>query len=1075
MRISKLMAYPTYPGHAPGALRRWALGLSTVSLAATLLLPARAQSPGTGPNPAEKARAFKADAKKAKAAYQQGMRAEKAQDWSAAYSAYSDAVSWAPNDSEYSLRREVARSQLVQTKVDAAERDAISGRFDDAKKELLSASGLDPSNRVVRERLLEMLAAEPDRGTKVVSPDIGGEVHLDYQPGTQSIDYRGDTQGAYDELARRFGVEAAFDVDLRPRAVRFRIDDVDFPTAARLLGDMTGTFWRPLTRKIFFVAENTVQKRKDYDASVVRTVLLPASETPDQMTEILRTVREITGITRSDLDMRSRTLTLRASPQAVAVATDLIDGLERPRGELILEMEVLEVDRSYARQLGILPPQSSTITTLTPAQLQDIQQNGTAGIVDVITQIFGSSGVPPIVAFGGGKTTFFATMPGAAANFAEMLSLVKQGRRILLRAQDGEPATFFVGDRVPVSLANFAASFLPGTLGGGTASSTSSLISPITNYPTGNSPQFITTAILRSDSTVHDLMVANSADGTVSVLLGNSDTNGNADGTFATQVTYPVGTDPVWIATGEFDNGATNVNANDFIDIAVANEGSNTISILLGNGDGTFQTQSPPPPLKTGNKPVSVVAADFHNLTGTGALDLAVANQADNTVSIFQGNGNGTFQTPTLLALPAGFEPTSLATAQFTGSGNTDLVVSEQSLVAGNSGIVAVFLGNGDGTFKPVTTYSVGNAPAFVTTGDFNGDGILDLAVANSGAPSSTVSGNSVSILLGNAVSGQPTVGAGTFGTPTNIAAGTEPSSIAVADYDLDGTADLAVADKADNAVTILLNAGNNTFTALPEIATGTAPVSIVTADFNADGRPDAAVADSGAAEATVILNSTAIFGSPLASTTTPFPGAQYIDVGLKVKATPRIHADGDVTLQLSFELSSLTNQNFNSIPVISTNTVEQTVRVKQNETAVLAGMMQAQLTNAIEGNPGIVSVPGIGLFDQNQNRQLQDSELLILVTPRMVRLAPKQNRVIYAGQGAPEGGAGATGPGVVIPPQEQPPAEQPPAPPPAEQPAPPPPAGQPPAEQPPGAGQAPPEQPGEQPPPREPSGRPER
>ena len=1071
MRISKLMAHPTHSGRAQGFLRRCVLRLWAASLAAILLLPARAQSPAAGPSQSEKTPVFKPDAKKAKAAYQQGMRAEKAQDWATAYSAYSEAVSWAPSDTEYSLRREIARSQLVQSKVDAAERDAISGRLDDAKRELLSASDLDPSNGIAHERLLEMLAAEPDQGTKVVSPDVGGEVHLDYQLGTQSIDYRGDTQGAYDELARRFGVEAAFDVDLHPRTVRFHIDDVDFPTAARLLGEMTGTFWRPLTRRMFFVADNTAPKRKDYDASVVRTVLLPASETPDHMTEILRTVREITGITRSDLDTRSHTLTLRASPQAVAVATDLIDGLERPRGELILEMDVLEVDRNYARQLGILPPQSSTITTLTPAQLQDIQQNGTAGIIDVITQIFGSSGVPPIVAFGGGKTTFFATMPGGAANFAEMLSLVKQGRRILLRAQDGEPATFFVGDRIPVSLASFSASFLPGTLGGGTASSTSSLISPITNYPTGNSPQFITTAILRSDSAVHDLVVANSADGTVSVLLGNSDTNGNADGTFATQVTYTVGTDPVSIATGEFDNGTTNVNANDFIDMAVANEGSNTISILLGNGDGTFQTLSPPPPLKTGNKPVAVVAADFHNLTGTGALDLAVANQADNTVSIFQGNGNGTFQTPTLLALPAGFQPTSLTTAEFTDSGNTDLVVSEQSLVAGDSGIVAVFLGNGDGTFKPVTTYAVGNAPAFVTTGDFNGDGILDLVVANSGAPSSTVSGNSVSILLGNAVSGQPTVGAGTFGTPTNIAAGTEPSSIAVADYVLDGTADLAVADKADNAVTILLNAGNNTFTALPEIATGTAPVSIVTADFNADGRPDVATADSGAAEATVILNSTAIFGSPLTSTTTPFPGAQYIDVGLKVKATPRIHADGDVTLQLSFDISSLTNQNFNSIPVISTDSVEQTVRVKQNETAALAGILQTQLTNAITGNPGIVSIPGAGLFDQNQNNQRQDSELLILVTPRMVRLAPKQNHVIYAGQGAPEGGAGGTGAGVVIPPQGQPPAEQPPAPP-AEQPAPQPPAAQPP---PPGAGQAPPEQPGEQPPPQEPAGRPER
>ena len=69
-------------------------------------------------------------------------------------------------------------------------------------------------------------------------------------------------------------MEAAFDVDLRARQIHFRVDDVDFPTAARLLGDMTGTFWSPLTSRLFFIAENTSQKRKDYEPSVLRTVLL---------------------------------------------------------------------------------------------------------------------------------------------------------------------------------------------------------------------------------------------------------------------------------------------------------------------------------------------------------------------------------------------------------------------------------------------------------------------------------------------------------------------------------------------------------------------------------------------------------------------------------------------------------------------------------------------------------------------------------------------------------------------------------------------------------------------------------
>ncbi len=271
----------------------------------------------------------------------------------------------------------------------AAERDAVSGRFDEARRERLSASYIDPSNTVVRERLMELTAAEPGQlRATLAQPDLAGEPRLAYQPGTKSFDYRGDTQGAYEELGRQFGVEVAFDVDLHARPARFRATDVDFPTAARLLGSMTATFWRPLSPRLFFVTDDTPQKRRDYDASAVRTILLPASETPEEMTEILRVVRDVTGITRSQLDTNTRTLTLRSNPQALAVATDLLDDLEQANGELVLEIEILEVDRTSALNLGITPPETAQVFSLSSQQIQEAQQSF-AGLVDVITQVFG--------------------------------------------------------------------------------------------------------------------------------------------------------------------------------------------------------------------------------------------------------------------------------------------------------------------------------------------------------------------------------------------------------------------------------------------------------------------------------------------------------------------------------------------------------------------------------------------------------------------------------------------------------------------------------------------------------------
>ncbi len=333
------------------------LGLSSLFAAGAQVKPSASTSGGGRPSAA--APAIKPDLKKAKSAYQQGLQAEQKQDWQAAYEAYTNAVNWAPDDRDYLLRLELVKSRLIQTKADAAERYAVAGRLDDARRELVEARYLDPTDTVLRDRLAELTVAQSRSATgKVPAQALSGEIHLDYQLGKHKFDYRGTTQGAYEEAARQFGVQVAFDRDLASQPVRLSVDDADFPTLMRLLGPMTGTFWRPLTHNLFFVVQDTPQKRKDYDVSIVRTVLLPASETPDQMTEIQRMVREIAGITRADLDTPNRTLTLRASPQAVAVATQLIDEMEEPLGEMILEIEILEVDRSYASQIGITPPQS---------------------------------------------------------------------------------------------------------------------------------------------------------------------------------------------------------------------------------------------------------------------------------------------------------------------------------------------------------------------------------------------------------------------------------------------------------------------------------------------------------------------------------------------------------------------------------------------------------------------------------------------------------------------------------------------------------------------------------------------
>ena len=159
-------------------------------------------------------------------------------------------------------------------------------------------------------------------------------------------------------------------------------------------------------------------------------------------------------------------------------------------------------------------------------------------------------------------------------------------------------------------------------------------------------------------------------------------------------------------------------------DLAVANAYDDSVSVLLGNGDGTFQPQVT---YAVGADPDAIVAGDFN---GDGRLDLAVVNRDADSVSVLLGNGDGTFQPQVTYAV--GANPDAIVAGDFTGDGRLDLAVVNAGTFD-YSGSVSVLLGNGDGTFQPQVTYAVGANPRAIVSGQFSGDGHTDLAVVNEG------------------------------------------------------------------------------------------------------------------------------------------------------------------------------------------------------------------------------------------------------------------------------------------------------------------------------------------------------
>jgi hypothetical protein len=333
---------------------------------------------------------------------------------------------------------------------------------------------------------------------------------------------------------------------------------------------------------------------------------------------------------------------------------------------------------------------------------------------------------------------------------------------------------------------------------------------------------------------------------------------------------------------GPFALVASDFNEDGKPDLAIA--ASIRVSVLLGNGDGTF-TAAPGSPVPVPSPPYDdfpspyagpgLAVGDFNN-NGHAGLVVGLFNNI--AAAILFGNGNGTFADSPTLADTSVDNVTSITAADFNGDGFLDIVpigtgggasptplmgyghgafnAVDETLEIGGSSVSAgdfnadgkldllidgtIALGNGDGTFTQGASLSVNG---FSAVGDFNGDGKLDVAVCNGPA-------NNVAIFLGD--------GAGNFALASNspISVGIQPEAIVAGDFNNDGKLDLAIVNSGDNTVSLLLGNGDGTFTQAggSPYPVGSFPTSIAAADFNGDGKLDLAVANSSDGTVSILI-----------------------------------------------------------------------------------------------------------------------------------------------------------------------------------------------------------------------------
>ncbi|NBS02760.1 MAG: hypothetical protein EBS72_11650, partial [Rhizobiales bacterium] len=308
--------------------------------------------------------------------------------------------------------------------------------------------------------------------------------------------------------------------------------------------------------------------------------------------------------------------------------------------------------------------------------------------------------------------------------------------------------------------------------------------------------------------------------GTLGLSLANLATI-TALPSFATQATFATGSKPASVTLGD-------VNGDGKLDMITANFNSSSVSVLLGNGDGTFQGQQMPQ--KMGFQPFAVRLGDVN---GDGSLDIITANVDSNNVSVLLGKGDGTFAAQTTFA--TGTSPRSVTLGDVNGDGTLDIITANQG-----SNNVSVLLGTGNGTFATQGTFGAQNAGGAysVSLGDVNGDGKLDIVTANRSA-------NGVNVLLGN--------GDGTFQASQFFTAGGNQFAVALGDLNGDGKLDIVTAN-TNTAIAVLIGNGNGTFKSQQMFDAGTNPRSVTLGDVNGDGRLDVMTANFGSTNASVLL-----------------------------------------------------------------------------------------------------------------------------------------------------------------------------------------------------------------------------
>lgn len=361
---------------------------------------------------------------------------------------------------------------------------------------------------------------------------------------------------------------------------------------------------------------------------------------------------------------------------------------------------------------------------------------------------------------------------------------------------------------------------------------TSPMVASNSHFPVGTAPGSVEITDLNGDGKP-DIIVANEQSNNVTILLGD----GKGGFTQAQGSPFPAGRAPNDIAIGDFNRDGK-------LDLAFANHEEKHLTVLLGNGQGGF-TPAPNSPFAVEVKPHTHGVATG-DLNGDGNLDLVTESWGNNQVAVLFGDGKGSFNTSGTFIDVGKMPYQRVRVADINSDGKSDIVTTN---LEGDN--VTILLGDGKGDFKQATgsPFPCGDSPFNFAIGDVNKDGKPDLAIVNSPSSATRSGKDGLTILLGNGTGGFKTM------TGSPLTTGKIPNRVAIGDVNGDGFSDVAVSSPDGDSITLFLMSNKSIVASSSTMIIGGKPKGLAIRDLNSDGKADIVITNNGDNTATVMLS----------------------------------------------------------------------------------------------------------------------------------------------------------------------------------------------------------------------------